>query len=66
MINLNDYESSYFDYEHKNRNNDDLNLIKRMRNTYFRFPDLLIRNKRNNESFLDRFTDLPIIESVLE
>lgn len=60
MINLNDYESSYFDYEHKNRNIDDLYLIKKMRNTSFHFPDLLIRIKRNNESVfrqIYRFTN---------
>ena len=34
LINLNDYEFSYFDYEHKNRNDDYLNLMREIVKKY--------------------------------
>ena len=34
LINLNNYEFSYFDYEHKNRNDDYLKLIKEIVKKY--------------------------------
>lgn len=69
LINLNDYEISYFDYEHKNRNDDFLNLIKEIVKKYetliFVTPIYWFAMSGIMKVFFDRFTDLLTIERAL-
>ena len=69
LINLNDYEFSYFDYEHKNRNDDYLNLMKEIVKKYetliFITPVYWYSMSGIMKVFFDRFTDLLTIEKEL-
>ncbi len=69
LINLNDYEFSYFDYEHKNRNDDYLNLMRKIVEKYetliFLTPVYWYSMSGIMKVFFDRFTDLLTIEKEL-
>ena len=69
LINLNDYKFSYFDYEHKNRNDDYLNLMKNIVEKYetliFVTPVYWYSMSGIMKVFFDRFTDLLTIEKEL-
>ena len=69
LINLNDYEFSYFDYEHRNRNDDYLNLMKEIVEKYetliFITPIYWYSMSGIMKVFFDRFTDLLTIEKEL-
>ena len=69
LINLNDYEFSYFDYEHKNRNDDYLNLMREIVKKYetliFITPVYWYSMSGILKVFFDRFTDLLTIEKEL-
>ncbi len=69
LINLNDYEFSYFDYEHKNRNDDYLNLMREIVKKYetliFITPVYWYSMSGIMKVFFDRFTDLLTIEKEL-
>ena len=69
LIDLNDYEFSYFDYEHKNRNDDYLNLMKEIVEKYetliFVTPIYWYSMSGIMKVFFDRFTDLLTIEKEL-
>ena len=69
IINLNDYKFSYFDYKHKNRNDDYLNLIKEIVEKYdtmiFVTPVYWYSMSGIMKVFFDRFTDLLTIEKKL-
>ena len=69
LINLNNYEFSYFDYEHKNRNDDYLKLIKEIVKKYdtliFITPVYWFSMSGIMKVFFDRFTDLLTIEKEL-
>jgi len=69
LINLNDYEFSYFDYEHNNRNDDYLKLIKEIVEKYetliFVTPIYWYSMSGIMKVFFDRFTDLLTIEREL-
>ena len=69
LINLNDYEFSYFDYEHKNRNDDYLNLMRKIVEKYetliFLTPVYWYSMSGILKVFFDRFTDLLTIEKEL-
>ena len=69
LINLNDYEFSYFDYEHKNRNDDYLNLMRKIVEKYetliFLTPVYWYSMSGIMKVFFDRFTDLLTVEKEL-
>jgi len=69
LVNLNDYEFSYFDYEHENRNDDYLNLMKKIVEKYetliFITPVYWYSMSGIMKVFFDRFTDLLTIEKEL-
>lgn len=69
LINLNDYQFSYFDYEHENRNDDYLNLIQQIVEKYetliFATPVYWYSMSGIMKVFFDRFTDLLTIEKEL-
>ena len=61
-IDLNDFNISYYDYEHKNANDDYLNLMKTLINKYdtflFATPVYWYSMSGIMKVFFDRFTDL--------
>ena len=61
-IDLNDYEFSYYDYEHKNANDNYLNLMQNLINKYdtflFATPVYWYSMSGIMKVFFDRFTDL--------
>ncbi|WP_417558957.1 flavodoxin family protein [Mesoflavibacter zeaxanthinifaciens] len=69
LVNLNDYEFSYFDYKHENRNDDYLNLMKEILEKYetliFVTPIYWYSMSGIMKVFFDRFTDLLTIEKEL-
>ena len=69
LINLNDYKFSYFDYEHRNRNDDYLNLMNEIVGKYetliFVTPIYWYSMSGIMKVFFDRFTDLLTIEREL-
>ena len=69
LVNLNDYEFSYFDYEHKNRNDDYLNLMKQIAEKYetliFATPVYWYSMSGIMKVFFDRLSDLLTIEKEL-
>ena len=69
IVNLNDYEFSYFDYKHENRNDDYLNLMKEIVEKYetliFVTPIYWYSMSGIMKVFFDRFTDLLTIEKEL-
>ncbi|MDO6489913.1 MULTISPECIES: flavodoxin family protein [unclassified Cellulophaga] len=69
LVNLNDYEFSYFDYKHENRNDDYLNLMKEIIEKYetliFVTPIYWYSMSGIMKVFFDRFTDLLTIEKEL-
>ena len=69
LVNLNDYEFSYFDYEHKNRNDDFLHLMKEIIAKYetLIFVTHIYWYSMSGimKVFFDRFTDLLTIEKEL-
>ncbi len=69
LINLNDYKFSYFDYEHRNRNDDYLNLMNKIVEKYetliFVTPIYWYSMSGIMKVFFDRFTDLLTIEKEL-
>ena len=69
LVNLNDYEFSYFDYKHENRNDDYLNLMKEIVEKYetliFVTPIYWYSMSGIMKVFFDRFTDLLTIEKEL-
>ncbi len=68
-IDLNDYKISYYDYEHKNANDDYIKLIKRLIENYDTFlfvtPVYWYAMSGIMKVFFDRFTDLLTIEKEL-
>ena len=69
LLNLNDYEFSYFDYKHENKNDDYLNLMKKIVEKYetliFVTPVYWYSMSGIMKVFFDRFTDLLTIEKEL-
>ena len=69
VLNLTDYEFSYFDYEHKNRNDDYLNIMRHIIEKYdtliFATPVYWYSMSGIMKVFFDRFTDLLTIEKEL-
>ena len=69
LVNLNDYEFSYFDYKHENRNDDYLKLMKEIVEKYetliFVTPVYWYSMSGIMKVFFDRFTDLLTIEKEL-
>lgn len=69
LINLNDYNFSYFDYEHKNRNDDYLTLMEQIIKKYdtliFATPVYWYSMSGIMKVFFDRITDLLTIEKEL-
>ena len=69
IINLNDYNFSYYDYEHKNRHDDYLNLMEQIINKYdtliFATPIYWYSMSGIMKVFFDRITDLLTIEKGL-
>jgi multimeric flavodoxin WrbA len=69
LINLNDYSFSYYDYEHQNRNDDYLTLMKQIINKYdtliFATPIYWYAMSGIMKVFFDRITDLLTIEKEL-
>lgn len=69
LIDLNDYDFSYFDYKHENRNDDYLTLIKQIIEKYdtiiFATPVYWFSMSGIMKVFFDRFTDLLTIEKEL-
>ena len=69
LVNLNDYEFSYFDYKHENRNDDYLNLMQQIVEKYgtliFVTPVYWYSMSGIMKVFFDRFTDLLTIEKEL-
>jgi|SRR5690606_4775835 len=62
IIDLNDFNISYYDYDHKNRNDDFINLVKRMIYNYdvfiFATPVYWYSMSGIMKVFFDRLTDL--------
>ncbi len=62
VLDLNDYNVSYYDYEHKNENDDYLNLMKDIINNYdiliFATPVYWYSMSGIMKVFFDRITDL--------
>jgi len=69
LVNLNDYNFSYYDYQHQNRNDDYLPLIRRIVNNYetliFATPVYWYSMSGIMKVFLDRMTDLLTIEKEI-
>lgn len=69
LLNLNDYEFSYYDYEHKNRNDDYLILMNEIVEKYetliFVTPIYWYSMSGIMKVFFDRFTDLLTIEKEI-
>jgi multimeric flavodoxin WrbA len=69
LVNLNDYSFSYYDYKHKNRNDDYLPLMKQMVEKYdtliFATPIYWYAMSGIMKVFFDRITDLMTIEKEL-
>ncbi len=69
LLDLNDYNFSYFDYKHENRNDDYLPLIKELIEKYdtliFATPIYWYSMSGIMKVFFDRFTDLLTIEKEL-
>ncbi len=69
LIDLNDYNFSYYDYEHKNRNDDYLTLmaelIKKYDTLIFATPVYWYSMSGIMKVFFDRITDLLTIEKKL-
>jgi multimeric flavodoxin WrbA len=69
LLNLTDYEFSYFDYKHKNRNDDYLNLMQQIVEKYetliFATPVYWYSMSGIMKVFFDRLTDLLTIEKEL-
>ena len=69
LINLNNYNFSYYDYESKNRNDDYLTLMKQIVEKYdtliFATPVYWYSMSGIMKVFFDRFTDLLTIEKEL-
>ena len=69
ILNLNDYQFSYFDYTHENRDDDYLDLIRKILDTYetliFITPVYWYSMSGIMKVFFDRFTDLLTIEKEL-
>ena len=69
LINLNDYSFSYYDYNHENRNDDYLGLMKQIINKYdtliFATPVYWYSMSGIMKVFFDRITDLLEIEKDL-
>lgn len=69
LLNLNDYEFSYFDYKHENKNDDYINLMKKIVEKYetliFVTPVYWYSMSGIMKVFFDRFTDLLTIEKEL-
>src|SRR5690606_10375099 len=69
LLDLSDYDISYFDYTHKNRNDDYLTLIKKIIEEYdimiFATPIYWYSMSGIMKVFFDRFTDLLTIEKEL-
>lgn len=69
LLDLNDYNFSYFDYKHENRNDDYLPLIKELIQKYdtliFATPIYWYSMSGIMKVFFDRFTDLLTIEKEL-
>jgi len=69
LINLNDFNFSYYDYENKNRNDDYLPLMKQIIETYdtliFTTPVYWYSMSGIMKVFFDRITDLLTIEKEL-
>ncbi|MBI1223448.1 MAG: FMN reductase [Bacteroidetes bacterium] len=69
LINLNDYQFSYFDYRHENRNDDYLALMKKIICDYdtlvFVTPVYWYAMSGIMKVFFDRFTDLLTLEKDL-
>lgn len=69
LINLNDYDFSYYDYEHENRNDDYLTLMRKVIDNYdtliFVTPVYWYSMSGIMKVFFDRITDLLDIEKDL-
>ena len=69
LIDLRDYEISHFDYEHKNRNDDFINIMKRIVDNYdvfiFATPVYWYAMSGIMKVFFDRLTDLLSIEKEI-
>lgn len=69
LIELNNYDFSYFDYKHENRSDDYLTLIKQIIEKYdtmiFATPVYWYSMSGIMKVFFDRFTDLLTIEKEL-
>ena len=69
LINLNDYNFSYYDYNHENRNDDYLSLMKQIIEQYdtliFATPVYWYSMSGIMKVFFDRITDLLEIEKTL-
>ncbi|GGA76676.1 hypothetical protein GCM10008015_16620 [Flavobacterium palustre] len=69
LLILNDYEFSYFDYKHENKNDDYINLMKKIVEKYetliFVTPVYWYSMSGIMKVFFDRFTDLLTIEKEL-
>lgn len=69
LIDLNDYGFSYFDYKHKNRNDDYLTLMRKIVENYetliFATPVYWYSMSGIMKVFFDRLTDLLTIEKEL-
>jgi multimeric flavodoxin WrbA len=69
LINLNDYNFSYYDYEHKNKDDDYLKLMRRIIQEYdtliFATPVYWYSMSGIMKVFFDRITDLLTIEKEL-
>ncbi len=69
IIDLNDYNISYYNYEHKNRNDDYIDLMRRLIDNYdiliFATPVYWYSMSGLMKVFFDRITDLLEIEKDL-
>jgi multimeric flavodoxin WrbA len=69
LLDLNDYQFGYFDYQHENRNDDYLNLMREIIEKYetliFITPVYWYSMSGIMKVFFDRFTDLITIEKEL-
>jgi multimeric flavodoxin WrbA len=69
LINLNDYEISYYDYEHKNRDDDFIPLMDKLTKNYDTFiiatPVYWYSMSAVMKAFFDRLSDLLSIEKEL-
>lgn len=69
VIDLNDYEISYYDYDHKNKDDDYISLMSKVIANYdvliFATPVYWYSMSAVMKTFLDRFTDLLTIEKDL-